>query len=213
MKKLLLMILLVLFLAACTPSEPEPTVTPQPTSTPASTATATHTPEPTATYTPEPTATPVPDQDELKKTWQPAIGGIALQNGICPMIIETANKLQSGEIDGWDAFAEMVAEAMFINALDESFAEWEPESEVADYKELILAYNETMKTVLADWYNDEITSEDVPGLLEDECAAIEESVQTIVEDAQAFGMNTETLEAILDEMEQSLTDMQEELEE
>jgi len=213
MKKIILSVLILFVLiSACTPAEPTPTPTstviPTATNTPTPTLTPIKTPTPTTT----PTITPLPNQDELKNTWQPVVNGIALQNVICPMIIDTAIKLQNDEIDSWGALTEMIAEALFINAIEESFAEWEPEPEIADHKYIILDHNEVLKDVLADWFNDEITSVDVPGLLEDECPQIEADMKVIIDDARAHGMSDVTLKAMLLEMEEGLEEMKEELE-
>jgi len=71
---------------------------------------------------------------------------------------------------------------------------------------------EEMKAVLADWFNDNITSADVPGLLEETCPATEANLEVIVEAAKAEGMTEDTLDQIVAEFQEAMSEIGEDLE-
>jgi hypothetical protein len=204
----IVLIIALLSLQACQAEAPPP---PTPTFTLEPTATATTEPTPTVTPTPESAVTPVLDQEALKEEWSPAITGGTVIYALCPMIVDTAVRYQSGELDESEAFGEIFAEALFLQALSEAFDVWEPDPDGEIHKSTLELHLWVLQDVMGRWMNEEITAADVPGLLEDECAAVYGTLVAIGQAASADGLSDESLNEIIAEIQQMLEAMVEEL--
>ncbi|MCB2178413.1 hypothetical protein KQH61_00690 [bacterium] len=204
----LITILILVGVTACGSTEPAgPTNTPTLVPTATNTPLPTETPPPTFTPTPEPSPTPEFTQDELKEIYQPMIGNGLLLYSVCPLIVDTAERRQSGELDGFGALGEIFVEATILDGINTNLQGSTATGQQGDFVSDLQGYTDVMKDVLAQWFNDQITSVDVPGLLADTCPAVEESLQEIVDAARADGMSDETLDLILTEYQDALEEM------
>ena len=84
-----------------TPVPPTPTPIPP---TPTTIPTETKVPTPTTV----PTKPPALSQEELLQKWQPPIAASTLVFAACEGVLETAEKRQADEIDGFEAFGELL---------------------------------------------------------------------------------------------------------
>jgi hypothetical protein len=182
---------------------PEPTTTPE----------ATGTPEPTDT--PEPTEIPQPALPvaDLEQKWKSLLYMASMTSGACDMLIETAGKVQAGEIDGLDAWGEVMTAGILLKAVEETLDEWEPTPDQVSYKADIQGCVSTAQEVVGQWLDDEITSADVPGLLEDTCAASRATVEDVIAAMRDDGLSEGEIAALLDELVQTFETVGEEGEE
>lgn len=208
---IILSMITILVLTACGTAEPAAPTAPPATPTLVPTATntplPTDTPTPTLTPTPQPTPTPEVSQEELKEMYQPLIGNGLILYAVCPQVISTAERRQSGAIGGFEAFGEMIAEAAFLDAVKQALADSTATGELGEFVDQMQAHLDVMIAVLADWYNDQISSADVPGLLEDECPMVEQTLETIVENARAKGMTQDTIDLIVTELQAAMIEL------
>lgn len=201
---LVLIILMSVLITACGQQAPAiPAETPTETKVP----TATLTPEPTATNTPVPTPTATPDQFALKTIYQPLINGGFVVQTVCAMTIETANKRQSGEIDGLGAFGEILLEATLLKAIEDGYLEWEADASVEDWKTDVQAAIDEIQGVLGRWLEDEITSVDVPGLLQSTCEDVKETLKQITVEAYVNGLTEASMDEIFAELQEGFSEI------
>lgn len=188
-----ILILMSVLITACGQQAP---ATPTETKVP----TATLMPEPTATNTPVPTPTATPDQFTLKTIYQPLVNGGFVVQTVCTMTIETANKRQSGELDGMGAFAEILIEGALLKAIEDSYLELEADASVETWKTDVQVAIDEIQGVLSRWLDDEITSVDVPGILLGTCEDIEETMTQISVEAYANGLTETSMEEMFAEL-------------
>jgi hypothetical protein len=120
---------------------------------------------------------------------------------------EAAIKVQKGELDGLDAWALTMVLGIFIDAIDEAFAETEPPAQLAEAAETAQALNEQVKDVLARWFNEEIDSGQVQVELEPVLPALEataKGMEAVI--ARGYGIDATELASI---REEAVADLQE----
>lgn len=183
--------------------EPPPTVriTEVPVETEVETPTETSLPTEIPPTEPPPTEIPQISQSELIEKWRAPFVMTSIVAASCNSLLETADRVQTGEIDGFEAFGELLVAGLFLTAAQEGIAEWSPLPDQIDYKENILEHIDNIRSVLGLWIDEEITSQDIPDSLGGECEAIEETGIEIAEHAQEQGITEESLSSIIDEME------------
>ena len=214
MRKLVSFLLLVT-LAACspaaaTPSQPitlptnVPTQTPVPASpTPTPPPTDTPTPPPTATPQPTPTATPL--SDELRTEVINAYKIMLLIQIDANLINETAARVNSGELTGFDSLGALIAVAALVSVVDKAIPETEVPSLLQPFWDQVLPVHDQCKDIVARWFNKEITSTDVLAEMEPLLAAIDtildETDQTL---ATEYGFDPQELQDQRDEAIQQI---------
>lgn len=164
---------------------------------------------PTATATVVPLLFPSPtaNQETLKSTFRPLIGGGILLQGTCEGMIESANKRNTEESSGFEAFGEIFALGIFLNIVDEGFSDWEAPSDVLDIKEELDGHTDEMKDILSRWLDDEIDSSEVLELGGPICTEIANVIERIGIRGKDMGISAATLEEIGSEIADSFSEM------
>ena len=186
--------------AVPTETPPPPTPTPEPT----------FTPTPTLTSTPTLTPTPPISTEELKEKWDTPLYAAALTVASYEGLLDTAGKLQAEEIDGFGALGELIAVGAILNSVEESLDAWEPAGDQAEYKPVLQHCVEAGLSVVGQWFDKEISSSDVPGLLKDDHQAAQETLEEIVTAMGDDGLGSEDIQAMLDDLAQRFEEILEE---
>ena len=142
--------------------------------------------------------------EELQAKWRAPIGISALNVGICEGATETAQKVQSGESEGFAAFGELLAVSVMIQAVDESLAEAQPADDQTALVDQMQADVDALKEVLGPWINKETTSADVLAEIDDVCQQTNETFEEVVEQAADDGLSEEAARAIMEEMSEAM---------
>lgn len=150
--------------------------------------------------------------EEAKAKWRAPIATSALNAGICTGVKESAQKVQDGEVDGFEAFGELLAMGMMIQVVEEGLTTAEPTEDQADLQAQMQADLDALKGVIDPWVNEETTSADVLLAIDDVCANTDKTFEQIVEAAADDDLPPEEMEAILDEMSAAMESVSDELE-
>lgn len=213
--ELLAVLIAVLLLAACglaaqpeiaaEPTDVPPTSTPEePTATP--TEPPTSTPEPTPTI--EPTSTP--DADAAHEKWEPLVSGGGLTVASYEMMFEVADGLAADDIDGADAFGQMLGVGVVIGLVGEALNEWEAAPDQAELKEALVGHIDAILDGIGGWMNGEIpTAEALHEALDEEFGEAQTTFAEVLAVAQADGLSDESIEQIVDELETTMADLEE----
>jgi hypothetical protein len=161
---------------------------------------------PTSTPTLEPTAAPSASQDELIEKWRSSIGIFALISGICESTLETVNKAEEGQISSSELSGELFGTGILIMVIDEAVSDWEPSEELQEYKQPARDHVDAINNLMDQWSNDQLTAAEVADRLTEECKSIEETAKEIVSTASEEGLSQVSLEAIVQEIEESLSE-------
>ena len=135
----------------------------------------------------------------------------SLVAGSCEGLIETANKIQSGELDGLSALGELIGVGLLLKASQDSLAEWEPIPGQEEYQQAIQEYADAATEIIGQWLNQEISSETVPDLIGDNCEAVQEVMEDVIQAMKDSGLSDEGIAGMLEELAQRMEEIVEEL--
>ena len=193
---------------------PEPTAilestdTPEPTSAPEPTNTS----EPTNTLEPTPIVEPPISMEDLEEKWHTPLYAAALTVGAYESLLNTAEKRQAEEIDGMTALGELIGTGVILKTVEDTLPEWEPSRDQIEHKAAIQNYIDAAQEVIGQWLDKEITSADVPGLLEDSYSASQDTLQSVLLAMEDDGLSEHDIEFMLDELSQALDELAQALE-
>ena len=162
-----------------------------------------HTPEP-----PPPSSTPSPLPEEISEAIRQTYLAIFLIQIDAQLVEEAASRTQSGDLTGFEQVGALLAIAALIEGVDQSLAEIMPPESLTDHLgDARLVHGQT-KSLLAEWFNDEIDSAEVsagmgPILLDAE-RVIAGAEQTL---AEVFGFDLDQLAEERQETLDSLPDI------
>jgi len=188
-----------------TPVPPTPTPIPP---TPTTIPTETKVPTPTTV----PSKPPALSQEELLQKWQPPIAASTLVFAACEGVLETAEKRQADEIDGFEAFGELLGSGIVLAAVEEGIAEWIPPYELLNFKQMLQEHIDSIQDVVGQWLDDEVTSADIPDLLSEQCEMSYATMEEILEASYSDGLTETEIDAIVTEMQASLEEAASQLE-
>ncbi len=138
-------------------------------------------------------------------SWKTLIGSSSLLYRACDEEYEglllTAEKLQADEIDGLEAFGEVLGNALVIGAVKTAITEWESPEDLAQYKDQILGNIDGLVTIIGQWIDGEITSDELSSSIPDKCDNIKDIEEEIVDAAKAQGITDADIEQMVSEME------------
>jgi hypothetical protein len=191
---------------------PEPTPTSLPTSMPTHMPPSTSTPTPTPTPTLTPTPTPSISAEELQEKWRIPLYATALTVVSYEGLFETAEQLQAGELDSWGALGQLLGAGIVLSSTRGLIAQWDPAPDQADYQVAMQECVNSAGEVIGRWFDSEISSEDVPGLIQEDYDACQELMEEIMRAMQDDGLARDDIEAMLDElaeqMEEAMSDLE-----
>jgi hypothetical protein len=145
-------------------------------------------------------------QEELTELWRPAIGMSALAYGTCEGLQQTAGEVASGELDGFEALGAVMATGIMIQAVDEGLANWESEpTGTAAQKVEVTNHIDQMRTLVGQWMDDQIDSVQIAAELPELCGNLNDTFEDIVRTSRRAGLEDETAEQILLDIEEALS--------
>jgi len=106
--------------------------------------------------------------EQLKDKWRAPMFTLGLTFTSMESMLDIAQRLQAGEMEGIAAFAELFAVALIVDGADKTLDEFEPLREQVEYVAATQGYLDTVMSVLAPWIDRELTSAEVPSLLEED---------------------------------------------
>lgn len=203
--------------ATPTPVPPTPTpVPPTPTPIPPTATAAPEVPTPTTVPTEIPTIVPTKppalSQEELLAKWQPPIAVSTFVLAVCEGVLDTAEKRQADEIDGFEALGELLGSGMILAAVEEGIAEWSPPTELPNFKETLQEHIDSIQNAISQWIDDEVTSADIPDLLSEQCELSYATMEAILEASYSDGLTQTEIDAMVNEMQASLEEAMSQLE-
>ena len=136
--------------------------------------------------------------------WQPPIAASTLVLAVCEGVLDTAEKRQANEIDGFEAFGELLGSGMVLAAVEEGMAEWSPPTQLLSFKETLQEHIDSIQDVVSQWLDDEVTSADIPDLLGEQCAMSNTAMEEILEASYSDGLTQTDIETIVTEMQAGL---------
>jgi hypothetical protein len=128
--------------------------------------------------------------------WQPPIGASTLVFAVCEGVLDTAEKRQTNEIDGFEAFGELLGSGMVLGAVEEAIAEWSPPTELLNTKETLQEHIDSIQDVVGQWLDDEVTSADIHDLLDEQCEMSYTAMEEILEASYSDGLTQTEIETI-----------------
>ena len=186
MKPLALLLSLLLFvLSACVPAAPTatptPTITttPQPTSTPTLTATPTNTQTPMNTPTPVATSTLTPMPEEVKNSIRQNYMGLLMIQFEANLLNETATKVSTGELQGFESFGALIVVAALFKAGSDNYPKIVQLAPLKDSWAKMLTIHDQTRGILAQWINKEINSGNVIEQLKGYLSDLESTMQKV----------------------------------
>jgi len=138
--------------------------------------------------------------EEAKAKWQGPIALSALNAGICPGVKETAQKIQDGDISGFEAFGEVLASSLLIQAVQERLDTAEPSPDQSKFWAQIQSDTDALIGIVGSWMKEESTSADVLRDIDSVCTDTDKTFSEISEAAKKEGLTAEGMGEILDEM-------------
>jgi hypothetical protein len=194
MKKLLVIMVVLLYGCTNAPEEtlqaamgqtPTSTIeriitnTPNPTSTITGTPTRTNTPKPS--NTPVPTSTPTTISDSLKEQIVQNYTAMVLIQTNANMLMEVAERIDKGELEGFESFGYVLGLAAMVGAIEEVLPEIEIATGLEDYWSESIKVHDSTKDILARWIEEEIDSRIVMEELEIPLERIDEIMTNLEE--------------------------------
>lgn len=138
--------------------------------------------------------------EEAKAKWQGPIALSVLNAGICTGVRESAQKVQVGEVSGFEAYGEILASSMFIQAVQEGLDKAEPSADQEKWLTQIQSDTDALIDVVGPWIKEESTSADVLQAIDSVCARTEKTFSEISEAAKKDGLTDAGVGEILDDM-------------
>lgn len=126
---------------------------------------------------------------------------------IAQQLLDTAQQRQAGEIDGVGTLAALIFTGTLLTSVEETLNEWQPAADQVALQGTLTAHLEALKSVISRWFNDEITSAEVPELVQPVQASVETSMKDIAESAKADGLPADVLNTMLEEIASAFEEM------
>jgi nucleotide-binding universal stress UspA family protein len=180
------------------------------------TATATRpapspTPTVTATATVTPTATPDP-QAALLETWGMPIVAATTLSDTCGGLLDIAaptpppdegteelDEMMESMMDEFEMAMGMMLVSGLLEGMRESIETWEPTAALTDVRASLLGHFTVVNSVVQGLMNDQVAPDEIPALLEEECAATRQTVATLLQAAADAGVSLEDVQAAMEE--------------
>lgn len=197
--RLLILVIVFLFISACSLG-----------------AVATPTPLPETEKSPEevdPTFTPPPpteapaSQEELKEKWQDPIIAYALLGGICESVQETIEKQQSDEKDESQLSTQIIGVQLLISMVNNAIVGQDPQTNITSHQENITDHLKNISNWVNQWANNDISTDDIAANVNTECQTVSKETEDIVASAKNEGLNEETFQGIMNELQEKLTEI------
>lgn len=172
------------------------------TSIPISTFTVMPTETSMPTNTPElsPTLTPTQLPDLLKNEILQAYKILLFVQINANLLKETAIRVNSGELSGFESFGTVVAVASLVNAVDEAIAENTPPKQLQIQWDKALDIHSQTKDILSRWFNKEIDSSVVLTEIEGPVIEIEDILSSVDKElSKMYGFDLDELQKVRDE--------------
>ena len=188
-------VILIFLISACSPAKP--IVVPNAFTDTPTRQVPTNTQLPTSTYTPEPTLTQTPISQDERDILSQAYKIMLFIYLDLNMLSETANKINSGELSGFDAFGALFSQIALINAVDEAIPVTTVPNAITKDWEDATSIHEVTKEIVSKWWNKEIDSGEVMVQVSSYLDVIDKTMKSVEKDlARMFGGSARDLEKI-----------------
>lgn len=155
--------------------------------------------------------TPESDDSLSSEELEPLIRSGILTWAVCKGVIDTAKKVENNEIDGYEAFGEILGNGAILKATEDGLSEWNEPSSLTSYKQAIQSHIDEIQNVMSQWSDEKISSSDISDLLSQECVDAQHTINEIVDIAKDNGITQDDIEAMIEEMEKSLEELESEI--
>lgn len=126
-------------------------------------------------------------------------------------LVLTAEKIQAEQIDGLDAFGEVIGNLLVIGGVKTILEEWGPPKNLAEYKEELQTNIDELVLVIGQWIDGEITLDDLSQTLPENCDDIMSYRDEILAEAEAEGITESQIDTMITDMEMELAETMEEM--
>lgn len=144
--------------------------------------------------------------EELDAKWRGPIVASAFNVAACEGATETAQKIQAGEIDGFEAFGELLGVGIMVQAVDEMLVDAEPAEDQTDLLAQMQGDIEALRGILGPWIDDEITSAEVLETIDDVSADTTKTFEQVADAAGDDGMTEEQMATLIEEVATAIDD-------
>jgi hypothetical protein len=206
---IVLLAILILFLSACSPAAATPvvSVTPENTSTPTVTSTPRPTNTPQPTPTPVDTSTPTPMPEDVIASIQHNYAAFILAQTEAVLLNETADRVNTGKLTGFDSLGAVIAAGMLSKVVDESLPQVVQLDALKDNWAEIMSNHAKTRALLTKWLNKEIDSGAVVQGMTPILAAIDATMKNAEEVlSRQYGISRDALAKIREDAKKSLAD-------
>lgn len=213
---LIVLVILVLAITACRSAAPtstpentdEPpaatTTAPQPEAGPSESADPSPTTPPTAAPTPAVIELPEAEREQLLSTYK-ALLLVQINTGL---LEDTARKIESGELSGFENFGAVLVTAAMLGASEEAFKELEPSDILKEHWLAAKAIHDQTRELMGRWVDEEINASDVLSEIEEPLVEIE-TIMTRAESelAERYGIDSSEMKAAREEIMTKMEDI------
>ena len=205
--KIYLLILLVVLVSACS-STTETQVISSTKIVELPTPTKTITPRPTVTPTFTPTVTPTSIPEDVKNQILHAYKIMIFIEVEVNLLQEFAEKVNSGELSGFDSLGSMIVVAAFVEAIDQIIEETTIPDLFNPFWENAIPIHESTKDLLAKWFNKEIDSSAVLSEVAPYIDQINLTMDGLDQELSLkYGIETDELKAVREESVSSMDEL------
>lgn len=138
--------------------------------------------------------------EEVETKWRSPIMMASFNAGICETTTETAVNVNSGQIDGFTAFGELLGAGMMIQAVDETLQEAEPAPDQDQLYGRLQTDVTALREIVGPWVNQETSSTEVLETIDETCDQINQTLTQTLEAAEKDGLTEAQLKEWMAEM-------------
>lgn len=198
LRRIFIFLILVLVVTACQPQTANPVV--ESTATQASGVVSTDAPT-VKDMAPAVTATFTADERGLKQKWQRLMIGATINYLMCPLIVQTAEQLQNGEIDQQQVQRDVLNQGIMLYNVQSAYDLWPGLEDQLDLRAQVLEETTAILTAVDDWQNGLTDPQQALAVLQPLCDQNVETLEAVRKAAEADGVTKLLYEAMLRDLQ------------
>lgn len=198
LRRIFIFLILVLVVTACQPQTANPVV--ESTATQASGVVSTDAPT-VKDMAPAVTATFTADERGLKQKWQRLMIGATINYLMCPLIVQTAEQVQNGEIDQQQVQQDVLNQGIMLYNVQSAYDLWPGLEDQLDLRAQVLEETTAILTAVDDWQNGLTDPQQALAVLQPLCDQNVETLEAVRKAAEADGVTKLLYEAMLRDLQ------------
>ncbi|PKO11989.1 MAG: hypothetical protein CVU39_26380 [Chloroflexi bacterium HGW-Chloroflexi-10] len=198
LRRIFVFLILVLVVTACQPQTANPVV--ESTATQASGVVSTDAPT-VKDMAPAVTATFTADERGLKQKWQRLMIGATINYLMCPLIVQTAEQVQNGEIDQQQVQQDVLNQGIMLYNVQSAYDLWPGLEDQLDLRAQVLEETTAILTAVDDWQNGLTDPQQALAVLQPLCDQNVETLEAVRKAAEADGVTKLLYEAMLRDLQ------------